>query len=79
MCQLLLTGKMKVGEHHLSFPHQRILGGNRLFHLDNHLRLGVDILDGGEDGCSHLGVSLIAETATFASSVLYEDGVPTAY
>ena len=70
MCQFLLTGKMEIGEHHLSLSHQRIFRLDGFLHLHYHVALAIDILDCGQDTGSGLHIFVIRETAAFASRVL---------
>ena len=75
MRQLLLTGKVEIGEHHLTFANQRILRLNGFLHLHNHVGLRIDILYGRQNLRSNLLVRFIAEPAAIASSVLYKDSM----
>ena len=79
MSQLLLTGKMEVGEHHLTLAYQRILRCNGFLHLDNHIGLCIDILDGRQNLCAHLLIGLIAETTALPCSMLYEHLMSATY
>ena len=50
---------MQVGEQHLILAHPAVFLGNRLFHLEDELAGGPDVVGGREDlgtGCHEVGV-----------------------
>ncbi len=47
---------MKAGEYHLTFAYPTQFLGLRLLDLDDHIGLGVDLVDGIDEGCPSLDV-----------------------
>ena len=79
MRQFLFAGKMEIGEYHLAFAHQRVFWLDGLLHLDYHVSLRIDILDGRHNLGAHLLIGLIAEATTLACRMLHQHLMASAY
>ena len=66
---------MEIGENQLPFPYQVIFRLDGLLYLHYHFRLGVDILDVGQNLGAHILVFLVAEATVLASRMLHVDRV----
>ena len=70
---------MEISKEQLTLAHQRILWGDRLLDLDNHLGHLVHLLDGRQYGGAHLLISRVGKPAALASRMLYIHLVPMLY
>ena len=75
--QRLVGGDVEVGEERQPFAQPRVLGRDRLLHLQQELRGRPDLLDVGEPR-THRGVRLVGEAGPDARPVLDDDVVDRA-
>ena len=69
--ELAVTGKVEVGEHHLIFFDEFVLGLDGLFDFYDHLGNVIDGFDGGKDLSAGGDVLVVAKAAAFSGSVLH--------
>ena len=68
---------MEVGEDQLSFAHQLVFRLDGFLHLDNHVALAINVLDGRQDAGTSLHILIVSESATLASRMLYTNLMTT--
>ena len=64
---------MEVSEYHLVLTHKRIFRWDRLFHLQNHVCLGINCSDIRKDFSANRLIISIREAAIFPCIVLHID------
>ena len=69
--QRFARSEVEIREDQLVFLYQGVLGFDGFLYLDDHLGLGVGILDGGEDRSSGFFIFPVADTAAHTGRVLY--------
>ena len=67
----LARSEVEIREDQLVFLYQGILGFDGLLYFDDHLGLGIGILDGGEDRGSGFFKFPVADTTAYSCGVLY--------
>lgn len=72
--RLLRVGReVQIGEKDLAFPQHLALGGLRLLHLHDHVRLGEDALRVGQDARALCGVIVVRKARAVARARLDQD------